>query len=95
MAVTEPRPTGAEERGAALVLALMFTMIAAGIVYSGTILQRSNRTKVRTAFRMNSQALQFARAGMTEAVNWYRRQDTQPVLDFEPRLDTQAHDSTL
>ncbi len=84
------RAAESAESGSAMILALFFTILVSGVVLTGTMLQRSYRTKVDTSFRRNSQALQFARAGMTEAVNWFRRQTTQPVTAFEPVLDEQA-----
>ncbi len=81
------RTGGPEEGGSAMILALFFTILTAGIVLSGSLLQRASRQSLQTDFRLNSQALQFARAGMTEAVNWFRRQTVQPVTEFVPVLD--------
>ena len=75
------------EQGAAIVMALLFTIIAAGIVFSGATIMRANQKKTETNFRVNAQATQFARSGLTEALNWFRRQTSQPVLAFEPLND--------
>lgn len=86
---TSRRSIGAssEERGTALILALFFTIVTVGIVFTGTVIEKANRDKTRTNFRLNSQANQFARAGLTEALSWYRRQTNQPVAEFEPVVD--------
>ncbi len=80
----------AEQRGIALILALLFTMIVLGLTITGTMLLRSHMMRNRVSFASKSQALQVARSGLTEAVNWMRRQTSQPVLTFAPRLDTVA-----
>ena len=85
--VAEP-PRNSEQSGTALILALFFTIVTTGIVFTGTLVQKSNREKTRTNFRLNSQAMQFARAGLTETTSWFRRQTSQPVIDFEPIVDT-------
>lgn len=81
------RDAARDEQGTALILALFFTIVTVGIVFTGTLIEKSNREKTRTNFRLNSQANQFARAGLTEAVSWFRRQTSQPVASFEPLVD--------
>lgn len=80
-------PTG-HERGSAIVIALLFVVVVVGIVVSGSSVVTANRQKTETNFRHYSQAVQFARAGMTETLAWFRRQTNQPVTVFEPRVDT-------
>ncbi len=81
---------GAPEAGVALVLGILFTVIAAGIVVSGTLSLRAHRVKTETNFRQFGQAAQFARAGLIEALGWFRKQTSQPVVTFQPLLDTTA-----
>jgi hypothetical protein len=83
------------ERGIALVLSLMFTMIVAGICLTGTTLLRSHIQKNRTSWASKSQALQVARSGLAEAHSWLRRQTSQPVTTFAPQLDTSASPQVL
>ncbi len=78
------------EEGVALILSLFFTIIVAGVVVTGSIILKSNRDLTETSFRVNGQANQFARSGITEALAWFRRQTSQPVLDFEPIVDNLA-----
>ena len=82
--------SGPDERGVAIIIAMLFVIIAGGLVASGTLLMNSatNRSEVR--FRRSAQARQFARSGLTEARSWMRRQTSQPVADFNPLLDVNA-----
>lgn len=85
----------ADERGIALILALMFTMIVAGICLTGTTLLRSHIQKNRTSWASKSQALQVARSGLAEAHSWLRRQTSQPVTAFAPLLNTGSNPQVL
>lgn len=78
------------QAGVALVLGVLFTIIAVGLVVSGTLSLRAHRTKTETSFRLHGQSMQFARAGLIEALGWFRKQTSQPVLTFNPRLDMAA-----
>src|SRR5690606_18676464 len=75
-------------RGIAFVLGFFFAIIVAGLVATGTLVLSSTRTRTEVNFRLHGQAAQFARAGLTEALGWFRRQTTQPVTVFAPVLDT-------
>lgn len=79
------------ERGTALILSLVFTIVAAGIVVTGAMIERGSREQTSTRFRVHGQAVQFARAGLTEAISWFRRQPVQPVMAFEPLVDLGAN----
>jgi hypothetical protein len=59
-------------------------MLAAGLTFSGAFLLRLNRPSVGSGFVLSGQSGQFARCGITAALNWFRLQPTQPVLDFDP-----------
>jgi hypothetical protein len=85
-----PRSAGDAEAGVALVLGVLFTIIAMGLVISGTLSLRAHRVKTEVSFRRHGQATQFARAGLIEVLGWYRKQTSQPVLTFLPVLDTTA-----
>jgi len=83
------------ERGLALILGILFTIVVSGIVISGTMLLRAHRQKTETAFHLHGQAAQFARAGLIEALGWFRKQTSQPVLAFAPVLDTTSTPKVL
>ena len=93
--VPNAAPARTGERGVALILSLMFTMIVAGICLTGTQLLRAHIQKNRTSWASKSQALQVARSGLAEAHNWLRRQTSQPVTTFAPQLDTSASPQLL
>jgi len=78
---------GDSERGAALVMALMFTTIVLGVVVTGTLTLKSQIRQNRTLFITNYQAVMAARSGLTEALSWLRRQTSQPVTEFAPVFD--------
>lgn len=78
------------EEGMALVMALFLVIFALGVTITGSIFLNANRTKTRVEFVLNSQAAQFARSGLTEALNWMRRQSSQPVTALAPVLDMAA-----
>lgn len=84
-----------EESGIAIVFALFFAIVVVGIVTSGTLFMQSHQTQTDTNFAVYSQATQFARSGLTEALGWYRRQPSQPVVDFEPEIDLSASPQVL
>lgn len=84
-----------KEQGVALILAMLFSFIASGIIISGHALSEANRKRTDTNFRTEAQATQFARSGLVEGVGWFRRQTSQPVTNFEPVLDTRAVPAVL
>jgi Tfp pilus assembly protein PilX len=83
------------ERGIALILALIFTVIVLGIVVSGAVALKSHMTKTKTTFVAHGQAVQFARSGLIEALGWLRKQTSQPVTAFAPVLDQAATPQVL
>src|SRR5689334_20767542 len=78
------------ERGVALMMAILFTIVVLGIAVCGALILRSHQAQTRTSFVMNGQSMQFARSGLTEALGWLRKQTAQPVLALDPRLDPSA-----
>jgi hypothetical protein len=83
-------PDRRDERGIALLFALLFTLIVAGITMTGTLLLKSHIQTNRTSWASKNQALQVARSGLNEALAWLRRQTSQPVLAFAPQLAPSA-----
>jgi hypothetical protein len=78
------------ERGVALILAILFTIIVVGITVTGTLILRSHQAKTKTSFVTHGQSVQFAKSGLIEALGWLRKQTSQPVVAFEPTLDAGA-----
>ncbi len=75
------------EQGTALIMAMWFTILVAGVVSSGTTLYIANKKKADVRFQQSAQAIQFARSGITETLTWFRRQTSQPVTVFEPVIN--------
>lgn len=91
-----PKPHHRErERGVALILGILFTIVVLGITFSGTLVLQSHRQKTETNFALHGQADQFARSGLTDAVGWLKKQTTQPVTVFAPRRDTSVNPALL
>ncbi|MCA8966576.1 MAG: hypothetical protein H6838_04935 [Planctomycetes bacterium] len=78
------------QSGAAIIVAMWFTVIVAGIVLTGSLYLESHRRQTRNSFIAKAQAVQIARSGLTEALSWMRRQTSQPVMGFAPQLDPSA-----
>ncbi len=88
-------PARPAEQGVALIMAMIFTVIIVGITMSGSLILKSNQVKTETNFVQHGQALQFAKAGLTEALGWFRKQTAQPVAVFAPVLDLIADPQIL
>ncbi|MFO1078816.1 MAG: hypothetical protein U1E73_13925 [Planctomycetota bacterium] len=76
-------------------MALLLTIVVVGVATAGTLLMQAHRTRTQNEFAQQGQAVQIARSGLTEALSWMRRQTSQPVLTFEPVLDTLANPPVL
>ncbi len=85
-AVESPNP----QSGAAIIVAMWFTVIVAGLVLTGSLYLESHRRQTRNSFIAKAQAVQIARSGLTEALSWMRRQTSQPVMSLAPQLDPLA-----
>ena len=66
------------ESGVAIILSLLFLIIAVGLVTSGAMLMKATQDRSEVSFRVEAQAAQFARSGLTEGLSWFRRQTAQP-----------------
>ncbi len=90
--VAEPPGLGHElarrsERGVALIIAIFITIFGTGLILSGLISMNGVEKEAPVGYRLGSQARQFATAGLIDGLAWFRRQTTQPVTAFDPRLD--------
>jgi hypothetical protein len=88
-------PTRAGEQGVALIIALWLTLIVAGLVVTGTLTLATSTAVTRLSFAANNQAVAVARSGLTETLNWMRRQTSQPVTTFAPVLNTSVSPQIL
>jgi hypothetical protein len=90
-APSDPLGPGPErERGVALILGVFFAIIISGLVFSGTLALKTTRSKTETTYRLHGQAMQLSRSGLSEALGWFRKQTSQPVLTFAPVRNTMA-----
>lgn len=69
----------------AILVGLWFTVVVLGIVMAGATYLEAHRKKTKASFISNSQTVQIARSGLTESLNWLRRQTSQPVVTFAPQ----------
>ena len=76
------------ERGVALILAILFTLIVVGITVTGSLVLKSHQTTTKVNFIAHGQSVQFSKSGLIEALGWLRKQTAQPVTAFAPQLDT-------
>ena len=76
---------GAE--GSILVWALVFAVLSTAMIVSHSAYMAANRTEMRVQNEYTALGDNFARSGLTDALGWFQRQPTQPVLEFSPRYD--------
>jgi hypothetical protein len=75
------------EAGFAIYVAAVAVVVVAGVVFTGVTILRSTQQSAEASFRSGGQAYHVARAGIIDAFSWFRRQTSQPVTDFDPKLD--------
>ncbi|MEZ5988463.1 MAG: hypothetical protein R3F30_04955 [Planctomycetota bacterium] len=78
------------ESGVALIVAMFFVILTAGIVFVGTVEQDRQKKSIDLNLYWRSHAQHFAEAGLVEGADWFRRQSKQPVVAFDPKLDLLA-----
>lgn len=87
---TAPNADRSGERGVALVMAILFTIVVVGIAVAGSMTLRAHQAKTRVSFVTHGQAVQFSKSGLIEALGWLRKQTSQPVTTFAPQLDMEV-----
>src|SRR5262245_58492343 len=80
----------ASSRGSALTWSLFFVVVVAGMIVSHTIYLAANRRDLDVRFRQSALSTSFARSGAMDALGWFQKQGTQPVLSFGPINDLTA-----
>jgi len=92
------RPTASSGRrigagrqaGSALIVTLVAAVVLAAMVTAGAkYLVFSSKTSEKL-FESNDQAYNVARAGLIDALSWFRRQPAQPVAVFAPQRNLAA-----
>ncbi len=86
----EPSTIRASERGSAIPWALLFITIITGMVIYHAGFLAANRRMGDVHSRLTPLASSFADSGLTDALSWFTKQETQPVPVFNPQLDPLA-----
>ncbi len=74
----------ARRRGVALVWVIVaLVMLSSALLLAFSAAERA-RDSIQFQLQFNGQALNIARAGIADALSWFRRQTTQPVTVFSP-----------
>jgi hypothetical protein len=66
-------------KGSALVMAAIFMLVAVTLITVGVKLASNARSQTKTQAVVMAEAEDAARAGLIDALGWFRRQNTQPV----------------
>ncbi len=73
-----------------MIWVIVLTILLMSALYSAYNAAARARDTIERELEFNGQAMNIARAGITDALSWFRRQTTQPVTTFAPRLDLAA-----
>ena len=73
------------ERGSALFFSLVAIVVITGLITMGTMALLNTNTMVELQLRTHGQAVSIAKAGLVEALSWFRRNALE--TDFNPQLD--------
>jgi hypothetical protein len=71
-------------RGSALVIALILALVVVILATAGTQLMVTTFKDVKQQAHLGAEVDNFARAGLADAISWFRRQQTQPVCSGYP-----------
>lgn len=76
-----------KEDGSSILLALFVVLLGSSMIIVGLTLLMTTRDAIIHELHLRGRATAVAEAGLTDALYWFRRQDTQPVQAFIPILD--------
>lgn len=71
----------------AMVIAMFFLVLSVGIVFAGTVSQTHHKRIQEVTQRVRGQATVVAESGIIDCLDFLRRQSTQPVKVFQPKVD--------
>ncbi|NOZ20634.1 MAG: hypothetical protein GXP25_06045 [Planctomycetes bacterium] len=77
-----------KEQGSALFMTMVGVVIVMGLITTGTIILLNTQTVVELELRTHGQAVSIAKAGLVEALSWFRRNALE--TEFNPQLDLNA-----
>lgn len=75
------------DTGSSILLALFVVLLGSSMIIVGLTLLMTTRDAIVHELHLKGQATSVAEAGLTDALYWFRRQETQPVVAFAPILD--------
>lgn len=70
-----------------MVWALMFVVLTSGMIVSHSLRMASQRRELDARYDRKALAQTVGRAGVVDALAWFRGQPTQPVNAFDPAFD--------
>ena len=78
---------GRGRRGSMMILVMVALVILGGIMAASMALTKSAEQVVDYELHYHGQAVNAAKAGLIDALSWFRRQTAQPVETFDPVRD--------
>ena len=87
MSVKHLRESLRKQEGSTILLAMFVVLIGSSLIFMGLTLLLTSRDAIVHELHLKGQATGAAEAGISDALSWFRRQQTQPVEDFSPILD--------
>jgi hypothetical protein len=79
------------EKGFSAMLALGIVAVVFLLILAGLLMVNLAGKLITRQLRYQGQAQNAAEAGMVDALNFFRRNAIQPVVDFDPQLDLAAN----
>ena len=73
--------------GTLLLLVVVVSIMLSGLMLAAHITYRASRRTIEHELNYHGQAVNAAKAGLVDALSWYRRQTVQPVETFTPVRD--------
>jgi hypothetical protein len=87
MQIMKNTGTPRKEDGSSILLALFVVLLGSSMIIVGLTLLMTTRDAIVHELHLRGRATAVAEAGLTDALYWFRRQNTQPVQTFTPILD--------
>jgi len=78
-------------RGMAFVWVILAMSMVLGAITIGVIIMNNTATILETQLEYYGQSTSMAKAGLFDSIAWFRRQTSQPVMDFKPLRDLEAN----
>lgn len=77
-----------KERGVALVVVIFASTLLLLLLLTALIITRTSGRALARQLQVQGQATSAASAGLNEALSWFVHQAQQPVIAFDPKVDT-------